>query len=412
MPDSPDSLPHHIAEQQSPPELAPEEVCLPGAIRSVYVHVPFCRHRCGYCDFSLVANRDDLIPRYLRALEMELQREFPEGDASQSSGRPLPLETLYIGGGTPTLLSAAELEHLLTLLGRFFRVEPGGEFTIEANPDQFTVEKQQLLAKGGVNRVSLGVQSFDDRYLRLLERTHSAQEARAVLEQTAACFPNFSLDLIFALPGQELAHWEQTLAIALAYAPPHISSYSLTYEKGTRFWNQQLHGQLAAIEESLEVRMYARAIELLESGGLSQYEISNYSRPGYESRHNQVYWVGKPYLACGPGASRFVGGIRQTNHRSPFTWMKRLEAGESPVQIEDPLTPEERARELFAIGLRRNAGVCLATFRDITGCEADQLLGRELEHLFERGWLQRSETHISLTPAGRLQADTIASELI
>lgn len=396
------------------PDLPETSACVensPAVPRSVYVHVPFCRHRCGYCDFSLVANRNDLIPRYLKALRLELEREFSPARHS-AAGLPCPVETLYIGGGTPTQLSAAELEQLLALLADYFQVEPTGEFTIEANPDLFTAEKRRVLVAAGVNRISLGVQSFDDRYLHLLERTHSAQEARDVIEQTANAFANFSLDLIYALPEQTLPHWEQTLETALAHAPPHISLYSLTYEKGTRFWSQKWHGQLASLDESLEAQMYSRALARLAEQGLQQYEISNCSRPGFESRHNQVYWTGKPYLAFGPGASRFVGGIRETNHRSPFTWMKRLEAGESPVQVLDRLPPEERARELFAVGLRRNVGVCLTTFEEITGFSADLLLGQTLDSLFNRGWLQRSDTHISLTPTGRLQADTIASELI
>ena len=375
-------------------------------VRSVYVHVPFCRHRCGYCDFSIIANRGELVPRYLRALEHELAAAAPP------DGKPLMLDTLYIGGGTPTLLSVAELSQLLELLARYFLLYPGAEYTFEANPDQFSREKQQLLAAAGVNRISLGVQSFDDRYLQLLERAHSSLQALRVLEQLREHFTNISLDLIFALPGQTLAHWEQTLAQALDLVPPHISTYALTYEKGTRFWGARAKGVLNSLDEELESEMYRATLSRLAKAGMLQYEISNFCLPDWHSRHNDVYWTGLPYHAFGPGASRFVAGQRETNHRSPFTWMKRLEAGCTPVESRDNLTGEQRARELFAIGLRRNRGVEKALIQRITQVDAAALLRQELDSLLARRWIHETSTHVYLTDQGRLFADAIASEVI
>ncbi|MFN3159628.1 MAG: radical SAM family heme chaperone HemW [Rubinisphaera brasiliensis] len=375
-------------------------------VRSVYVHVPFCQHRCGYCDFAIVAGRNELVPRYLNALSLELARQFC------SASERIELDTLYIGGGTPTLLSADELQSLLTLLQQFFVLGPDEEFTFEANPDRFTPEKQDVLSEAGVNRISLGIQSFDDNFLTLLERTHSAAEAEQVYRQTLERFENVSIDLIFALPGQTAEHWEQTLERAISWQPAHISTYALTFEKGTSFWGQREKGTLAQVADDLETNMYERAMAVLPAAGLQPYEISNFARPGRESRHNQIYWTGKPFYAFGPGAAAFVGNRRSVNHRSPFTWMKRLEQDESPVDLVDDLSTEERARELFAVGLRRVQGVDLSDILARTGCDMASILQSDLQRFEELNWLEKTKSGYRLTPAGRLYADSIAAEVI
>jgi len=375
-------------------------------VRSVYVHVPFCQHRCGYCDFSIVAGRNELIPRYLNALSLELEQQLG------SPGDPLEVDTLYIGGGTPTLLSPAELDDLLSRLSAYFRVADDGEFTVEANPDQFTAEKQDVLAAGGVNRISLGIQSFDDELLHLLERTHSAAEAEVIYRQVRQKFGNVSIDLIFALPGQTLPHWKKTLAQALSWRPDHISTYALTFEKGTSFWAQRQKGEIRSLPDDLESAMYELTMNTVPAAGLRQYEISNFARPGMESRHNQVYWTGKPFYAFGPGAASFLNNRRSVNHRSSFTWMKRLEAGLSPVDLTDDLTAEERARELFAVGLRRLQGVNLAEIHERTGFDIQKLLQTELARFVDRNWLSPTPEGYQLTETGRLYADSIAADVI
>lgn len=233
-----------------------------------------------------------------------------------------------------------------------------------------------------------------------------------MVDQVKQRFENLSLDLIFSLPEQTCLHWEQTLKQALLLEPKHLSTYALTYEKGTTFWGKRLKGELKSSADSEEVEMYQTTLKILPESGFEQYEISNFARPGYSSRHNEVYWIGQPYFAFGPGASRFLEGERSTNHRSSFTWMKRLENGESPVCDRDDLSGEERARELFAIGLRRNRGVNRQRIVEITGCDPDKVLSEELSLLKNRGWLVETGAHYRLTDSGRLFADEIAAEVI
>ncbi|MBL4884210.1 MAG: radical SAM family heme chaperone HemW [Planctomycetaceae bacterium] len=374
--------------------------------RSVYVHVPFCLQRCGYCDFSILAGRDDLIPRYLESLDLEISRSL------EHLIQPPVLDTLFVGGGTPTLLSRSELEKLFSILFKHFRLEPDAEFSVEANPDGLTDERQQVLAQFGVNRISLGVQSFDAEVLKRLDRKHTPENVIEIFEQLSKMIPNISLDLIYGVPGQSFESWQETLHQAIALDPAHISMYALTFEKGTAFWTQRSKGQLIQVEDSLEVRMYQWAIEQLKSRGYSQYEISNFSKPSMESRHNCAYWLGQSYWAYGPGASRFVDGVRSTNHRSSFTWMKRIEAGDSPVDIFDELNTEQRARELIAIGLRYLPGVEKSRIEEQTGHRIEILLGKELVNLKERGWIEETKLCIRLTSEGKLFADAVACEVI
>ncbi len=374
--------------------------------RSAYVHVPFCLKRCSYCDFSIIAGRDDLIPRYLQALELEISQCLQKFDQSPQ------LDTLFIGGGTPTLLSPTELEELLSILLRHFRLAQGAEYTIEANPDGLSIEKQQVLKQFGVNRISLGVQSFDAEILKRLDRKHSPQQVIGILEQLSSSMPNISLDLIYGVPGQSLASWQQTIQQAIQLQPAHISTYALTFEKGTSFWSQRSKGKLKQVEDLCEIEMYQWTVETLQASGYPQYEISNFARPEMESRHNCAYWTGQPYLAFGPGASRFVDGTRSTNHRSPFTWMKRIEADLSPIDYTDDLTSEQRARELFAIGLGYLQGVEKSRIERQSGHRIESLLENELINLKQKGWIEETEQFIRLTSEGKLFADAVACEVI
>ena len=366
-------------------------------VRSIYVHVPFCEHRCGYCDFSIIANRAELIPRYLNALRKELETS-PHLDSHL-----LEVDTLYIGGGTPTLLSANELEELFSILSDSFLLAPDAEFTIEANPDGLTADKTQ---------VSLGVQAFDDSRLIQLERTHSVQQTETAIELIQQNFSNFSLDLIFAIPGQTMAEWQQMLLKAISFQPPHISSYALTYEKGTRFWSDRNKGNFQSTDEQMEVEMYLKTISELTKANYDHYEISNFAKAGSQSRHNNIYWSGRPYLAFGPGAASFVNGQRHSNHRSSFTWMNRLEQNQSPIVSTDDLTAEERARELLAIGLRRRQGVNLDDLKNATGIDIAACYETEINDLIEKGWIQKEPFCLKITLAGLLFADEIASILI
>lgn len=295
---------------------------------AAYVHVPFCVHRCGYCDFTVITGRDDLLDTYLDCLETELRWTL---------GAPRPVRTLFLGGGTPSYLPAEHLRRLLRLLTDWLPLDrqtggglpdaTGVEFSVECNPERLTLDRMDLLAEAGVDRISLGVQSFDARHLQTLERSHSPDDVGRVIEQLRQRgFGNISFDLIFAVPGQSLVDWRRTLSLAVALKPEHLSTYGLTYEKGTRFWTRRHQSDLLPIAEELEREMYDLAMTWLPEQGYGQYELSNFARSGFSCRHNQVYWEGEDYYGFGPGAAACIAGVRTLNHRSTTTWIKRIEA--------------------------------------------------------------------------------------
>jgi oxygen-independent coproporphyrinogen III oxidase len=371
--------------------------------RAAYIHVPFCRHRCGYCDFPLITGRDDLIEDYQRAILLELQ----------SLGTPREVDTLFFGGGTPTHLSPDHLRQLLDVARKWLPLAEGYEFSVEANPRDLDDDRIGVLREAGVNRLSLGVQSFGNSQLAVLERDHQAEEIAPLLERLSrAGIENTSLDLIFGVPGQSSEDWGQTLQQARGCSVRHISAYGLTYEKGTSFWRRRASGTLRPVEEERERQMYALAMDLLPAAGFHQYEISNYAAPGYECRHNLVYWRGEAYLAFGPGAARYVAGVRSTNHRSVTTWLKRVLAGESPVAETETLDNEERARELIMLGLRTTAGIDVAAFEQRTGFDLHALCGPALERFTQGCLLEESAGSMRLTREGRFLADTVTSEFL
>jgi putative oxygen-independent coproporphyrinogen III oxidase len=369
---------------------------------SAYLHVPFCRHRCGYCNFTLVAGRDELIEDYLRALETELSwLEVPR-----------PVQTLFLGGGTPTHLPPPQLERLLALATKWFPAAVAGpeaelEFSIEANPIDLEDARREILAAAGVTRVSLGVQSFDDKKLAVLERDHRRLEIERAYAAARSLAKSVSLDLIFAAPGETLDDWRRDLAAAIALAPDHVSTYGLTFEKGTSFWTRRERSELPQAAEDLEAQMYELAIDTLSAAGYEHYEVSNFARPGHQCRHNEVYWTGGSYFAAGPGASRHIAGRRETNHKSTTTYIRRVLTGQCPVAESEELSPEDRARERLVFGLRRLAGINLADFARETGFAASDLDGATLASFIEQGLLERTATQLRLTRRGLLVSDAL-----
>jgi oxygen-independent coproporphyrinogen-3 oxidase len=272
--------------------------------RAAYIHVPFCRHHCGYCNFTVVAGRNDLVEPLLAAIATEL------GWLGQSR----EVDTLYFGGGTPTYLPPTHLKRLSETVLHWHPLADGYEWTVEANPGDVDTERLAVLAEAGVNRLSLGGQSFNRQKLTLLERSHDALDIeRAVFESRKARMA-VSLDLIFGVPGETLVDWQADLRKTLDLAPDHVSTYGLTFEKGTQFWNRKQRGELVEIDEGLERDMYLAAIDMLTAEGFEHYEVSNFAGPECRSRHNETYWSGRSYFAAGPGASRYVDGRRETNH--------------------------------------------------------------------------------------------------
>jgi oxygen-independent coproporphyrinogen III oxidase len=372
------------------------------APRAAYIHVPFCAHRCGYCDFTLVARRDDLVEPYLAALERDLA----------TLAAPREVETIFFGGGTPTHLSERQLECLLALVLRWFRPVADCEFSVEANPAGLDDGKIAVLAGAGVNRVSLGVQSFDAGVLETLERDHRGREALDVVERLRRRIDNVSLDLIFGVPGQTLDLWRETVRRAVALGPRHVSTYGLTFEKGTSFWSRRNRGALQQAPDELEREMYATAMDELPNAGFAQYELSNFARPGFACRHNETYWRQAPYFGHGPGAARYLNGVREMNHRSVTTWIRRVQAGESPIAEVDALSLEDRAREAAVLGLRRIRGIDRAEFRAHTGFDLEALAGEAIAKNVRSGLLEADALAVRLTREGRFLADAVAVDFV
>jgi oxygen-independent coproporphyrinogen-3 oxidase len=370
--------------------------------RAAYVHVPFCAHHCGYCDFAVVAGKDDVIDLYLEALEREL-----------SLGSRTPITTLFLGGGTPTHPAPAQLERLLRSVRRWLPLESGGEFSVEANPDTLTVEKVAVLAAHGVNRVSLGAQSFRSATLQALERAHRPEEiGKAVERVRQAGIEQLSLDLIFGAPGQTLADWQRDLEQALALAPDHISTYGLTYEKGTPLWKARRAGAVKPVTEDDELEMYQSAIDTLEKAGFEHYEISSFARPGCQCRHNQVYWANHAYFGFGMGAARYVRLRREVNTRDLHGYLRKVLAGEPATFQAEELEPRERARETMAVQLRRAEGIAREQFQEQTGFALEVVASGAVTGLVTQGFLEDDGQSVRLTRAGKYVADAVIERLL
>jgi oxygen-independent coproporphyrinogen III oxidase len=370
--------------------------------KAAYVHVPFCAHHCGYCDFAVAVGQDERIDAFLDALEIEFS----------ALAAPHPVRTLFFGGGTPTYLPYRPLERLLKMARRWLPLLPDHEFSVEANPSGLDVEKIELLREFGVNRLSLGVQSFQSRLLEILERDHSPADVPRVLDLIRPRIANYSCDLIFGVPGQTLVQWRDDIEQALALGPMHVATYGLTYEKGTRLWKQRERGQVTALDEETEYAFYMHAIETLEAAGFAHYEISNFARPGFACRHNQVYWANHAYLGFGVGAARYVNGVRELNTRDLRTYIQRVQAGQAPTFQSECLPPRERAFETIAVQLRRSRGIERGEFARQTGFRLDDLVGRKLLDLAAQALLHDDGEAVALTRRGKCLADSVVRTLL
>jgi oxygen-independent coproporphyrinogen-3 oxidase len=370
--------------------------------RHAYVHVPFCRHRCGYCDFSLVAGRDDLIDRYFAALAVELERVR----------EPLDLDTLYLGGGTPSHLGPDGLRRLFDLLHVKLRPVAGAEVSIECNPEDVTAALAEAALACGVTRASLGAQSLDAATLRALDRSHAADDVRRTVALLGERGLAVNVDLMTAAPGQSLDAVERDLDAAIAIGPQHVSVYCLTWEKGTAFEGLRRTGALAAADEGDERAMFEAAIDRLEAAGYEHEEVSNFARPGHRCRHNEAYWDCRPWEAFGPGAARFDGRTRITNHRSPVTWMNRVLTGDDVTGDVDAMDAEAAARERLVVGLRRRAGVERAAFRAASGLDLDDLAAPAITRWVVQGLATDDGATIRLTRAGLLVSDSLWADVL
>jgi len=359
----------------------------------LYIHVPFCLSKCPYCDFYSTTDHS-LIPRWLNALEMEIriyQDQFPV------------IDTLYLGGGSPSRLSDQQIESLLKLIQERFPFGPGSEITIEVNPNDLNPSKVQKYRDLGINRISLGVQSFDDRELLFLRRHHKAEDTQKALEWIReAGFTNLGIDLIYGLPGQTIGQWLATLEKTLTFQPEHLSCYQLTIAKGTLFWGLKEKGRLNPVSETDEETFFLTTSRFLEDRGYLHYEISNFARDEiYFSRHNQKYWQRKPYLGLGPSAHSFQENRRWWNFPSINQYCRALEEEKLPIEGQEELDEEQIRMEWISLGLRTRAGLDLHCLGENTGIE------KILSRLVENEWVSISDNHLIPTPKGFLVADRL-----
>ena len=368
---------------------------------SAYVHIPFCTQICYYCDFSKVFIKNQPVGAYLEHLIQETR--------SYEIGK---LRTLYIGGGTPTALSAQQLAYLLTELPKVMDLSGVEEFTIEANPGDLDPDKIAVLKDSQVNRVSLGVQTFDNKMLKKIGRSHQEQDIYDNIRHLKqAGFDNISIDLIYALPGQTMDQVKENVAKAIDLDIPHMSLYSLILENHTVFMNRMRRGKLPLPKEELEAEMFEYIIEELEKAGFEHYEISNFSKPGFESRHNLVYWDNAEYYGLGAGASGYVDGIRYKNHGPIRHYLEAVEAGKARI-TEEHLTLEEKMEEELFLGLRKKTGVSKARFEEKFGVSFDQRYGQVVASLTEQGLLVPDDKQVRMTKRGLFLGDTVAEKFI
>ncbi len=424
------------------------EACFhPSLDIGLYIHIPFCRAKCAYCDFNSYAGQEDLIDAYVGALENEFhvsrftfhvaQPETWNPSGRAPSGRSLEPATVYFGGGTPSLLTLVQVERILAAINRSFPLAPDAQVTLEANPGTVSLPFLQGLRALGLNRLSLGVQSLDDGQLRAIGRIHTAAQAQeAYLWARQAGF-NINLDFIYGLPGQSLRHWQETLAQAISLAPEHLSLYALTLEEETPLGQQVACGQVSVPDADAAADMYELAEEMLGAAGYEHYEISNWARqvpgsrfqvPGLWSRHNLLYWRNQPYLGFGAGAhsswdfrfpisdfrlSPSARWIRWHNVASPREYIARLQRGASPVAERESLSLKTVMAETMFLGLRLvQEGVRLADFHARFGIGMDEVYGKELRELKELELLELDDQRVRLSPRGRLLGNEVFQRFI
>ena len=368
---------------------------------SAYVHIPFCTQICYYCDFSKVFIKNQPVDSYLE----HLIEEYHSYDIKK-------LRTLYIGGGTPTALSAPQLAFLLEKLTDKLDLSYLEELTIEANPGDLDQEKIAVLKDSPVNRVSLGVQTFNDRMLKQIGRSHSEKDIyENIANLKKAGFDNISIDLIYALPKQTMEDVKTNVSKAIALDIPHMSLYSLILENHTVFMNRMRRGKLPLPKEDLEAEMFDYIIAELEKAGFEHYEISNFSKPGFESRHNLMYWDNAEYYGVGAGASGYVDGVRYKNHGPIRHYLQAVEAGNARVQ-EETLTLNEKMEEEMFLGLRKKSGVSKKRFEEKFGISFEDQYGAVVSELTEQGLLVPDRDIVRMTKQGLFLGDTVAEKFI
>ncbi len=370
----------------------------------IYVHIPFCQHKCFYCDFNSGPVSQAARRSYLRALEQEIVNSPWRGTA---------VKTLFLGGGTPSELTRAELEHLMTTLKEVFIFSDTLEQTIECNPGTLNPALVAAFRGSGLNRISLGIQSFHNHHLQTLGRIHSADQAREAYQLARnAGFDNINLDLIFGLPNQSLEEWKADLYEAIGLSPEHLSLYNLTIEPGTEFGHRQARGEMQEIDEDLSADMYEMAMDITADAGYEQYEISNYCRPDRQCAHNRIYWHNEPYLGFGVSAASFIGGIRSTNTASLAEYGRTAPRGQTRRATEERLEGRAALGEEIMLRIRTREGISLKALSWRYQCDVAALFSDSVNLLLQRQLIEKKEDRIRLTRQGKLLANQVCLQFL
>ena len=370
----------------------------------MYLHVPFCAKRCGYCSFNTAPYLEAAVPRFVEAVLREI-----DAAAAAPWARATGVRTVFLGGGTPSLLAPAKLAAILDRLRSRFAVAAGAEITVECNPESASRERLRDYRAAGVTRISLGVQSLDDRILPSLDRLHTAADARRAFDAARdAGFPDVSLDLIYGLPGLDLAGWERTVGEAIGWAPDHLSAYALTLDEGS-LWHAA--GAPPLPVEDAVAAQYQALVRVARDAGLEHYEVSNYARPGHRSAHNQIYWRAEEYLALGPGACGFLGSVRYGNVKPVERYCALVEAGRLPIATHETLTARQMLAERLILGLRTSDGIP-AGWLDERVALSPGRLPAVLDAWRERGLLAVAGGRARLTEDGFFLSDALFTDLL
>lgn len=371
----------------------------------LYVHIPFCQSRCGYCDFYTNVPQAGETEAFVDALLKELP--------SAIEARPVSVRTIFIGGGTPTVLPVELFSSLFETLGKIAERHQPIEFSVEANPASLNGVKARILRDNGVDRISMGAQSFHDDELKVLDRIHGVGDIAPSVEIIRqAGFDHLNLDLIFGIPGQTPASWFESLQRAVSLGVDHLSCYGLTYEPETPMGARRQAGEVVAVSEAAEREMYLHTIDYLAGEGIEQYEISNFARPGARCEHNLRYWRNEPVVGVGPSAASYIGGVRWRNVPDTAEYTRRIQAGESTVVDEERLSPLERAGETAMLALRTAEGIESSRFEGTTGFDAMQLFDEVVARHVEGGLIDADSERIALTREGMLVADSVLSDFL
>ena len=372
-------------------------------IPSLYIHIPFCISKCIYCDFNSIVTKSQIVDEYLNAIEQELQ----------STTGKRSFKTVFIGGGTPTALNETQLDRLLNIISKHVDVTNLKEYTIEVNPGTLSDEKVIIVKNSHVDRISIGIQSFNDRYLKLLGRIHSANEAKDIfLNLREKGFNNISIDLIYGYPAQTLNEWKKDLREYCKLDPEHISAYCLTYEQGTPIVEMTDSGTLQKLSEEDELKMYEFTNDFLRENDYNHYEISNFAKQDKECLHNTVYWENREYIGIGAGAFSYVNGERYCNIKSVKEYISSSRAKKRLICFSEKLPQKQRASEILIMALRMTSGISKKEFTKRSGFDLNELFEKQLNNLTQAGLINFDNERVKLTTKGLSVADSVMMEFV